>query len=102
MVGRRTTAALALSFALAMPGVLAASAHAGTYHVYSCRMPDGQAAPADRWAGSVAPGGAYDDYALNTCAEGGALIAALGDATIHAAEVDRATWSFNGRDVLAV
>jgi hypothetical protein len=93
MVVRRTTAALAASFALAMLATLAADANAGTYHVYSCRMPDGQAAPADGWVGSVAPGGAFDDYALNTCAEGGSLIAALGDATIHAAEVDKVTWA---------
>jgi hypothetical protein len=93
MVGRRTNPVLAASFALAILAVLASSAHAGTYHVYSCRMPNGQAAPADGWVGSVAPGGAYDDYALNTCAEGGALVAALGDATIHDAEVDRSTWS---------
>jgi hypothetical protein len=94
MFVRRTTAALAASFALATLATLAADAHAGTYHVYSCRVPDGQAAPADGWVGSVAPGGAFDDYALNTCAAGGSLIAALGDATIHAAEVDRSTWSF--------
>jgi hypothetical protein len=94
MVVRRTTAALAASFALAMLATLATEARAGTYHVYSCRMPDGQAAPVDGWVGSVAPGGAFDDYALNTCSEGGSLIAALGDATIHAAEVDRSTWTF--------
>jgi hypothetical protein len=42
----------------------------------------------------VAPGGAFDDYAINTCPEGGALIAALGDATVHAADIDRSTWAF--------
>ncbi len=42
----------------------------------------------------MAPGGAYDDYAKNTCAEHGALTAALGDQTAHAANVDRATWGF--------
>ncbi|HWG08576.1 MAG TPA: hypothetical protein VN672_06170 [Solirubrobacteraceae bacterium] len=88
--------ALAASFALALlggvgwPGV----ARAGQYHVYSCRMPDGEVAPTDGWSGSVGPGGAWDDYALDTCAEGGALVAALGDLTIHAAEVDWATWGF--------
>jgi hypothetical protein len=102
MVGRRTKAALAASFALAVLAALAATAQAGTYHVYSCRMPDGQAAPADGWVGSVAPGGAYDDYALNTCAEGGALVAALGDATIHEALVDRATWTLSVPEGLRV
>ncbi len=49
----------------------------------------------DGWSGSLAPGGAYDDYALNTCAQGGALVAALGDQTTHLAGVDRATWEFS-------
>ncbi|MEA2209384.1 MAG: hypothetical protein QOF54_1861 [Solirubrobacteraceae bacterium] len=91
MLVRRLTAALAASLALA---VSAACAQAGTYHVYSCRMPDGEVAPADGWTGSIAPGGAFDDYAVNTCAEGGALVAGLGDVTVHAAEIDKATWSF--------
>jgi hypothetical protein len=91
MVGRRTTAALALSFALAMPGVLAASAHAGTYHVYSCRMPDGQAAPADGWVGSVAGTFAYSEDA---CSSGGALVAGLGDEPVRSANSDFATWAF--------
>jgi hypothetical protein len=42
----------------------------------------------------VAPGGAFDDYATDTCPSGGALIAALGDKTTHLANVDRATWAF--------
>jgi hypothetical protein len=84
-------AIVAASIALTMP---AAAAHAGRYHVYSCRTPSGESAPVDGWSGSVAAGGAFDDYALNTCAQGGALVAALGDATIHAANVDRVTWAF--------
>ncbi len=91
VVRRASTAALATSLALAL---LAAAAHAGEYHVYSCRMPNGQAAPADGWSGSVAPGSAADDYALDTCAEGGALVAEMEDATTHLAEVDRASWIF--------
>jgi hypothetical protein len=89
-------ATLAASLAVAVPGFgwWVDDARAGQYHVYSCRMPDGEAAPADGWSGSVAPGGAWDDYALNTCGEGGALVAALGDQTVHAAEVDQATWAF--------
>lgn len=83
--------ALAVFFLLfcALGGV----AYAGQYHVYSCRTPDGEVAPVDGWSGSVAPGGAYDDYAINTCASGGALVAALGDETAHVAYVDRSTWS---------
>lgn len=75
-------------------GLLGGVARAGEYHVYSCRMPDGESAPVDGWSGSVGAGGAWDSYALNTCGEGGALVAALGDQTIHAAEIDRATWGF--------
>jgi hypothetical protein len=84
-------AAVAAVLALVLP---AAAAHAGSYHVYSCRTPSGASAPVDGWSGSVATGGAFDDYAVNTCGEGGALVAALGDQTIHGAEVDRATWAF--------
>jgi hypothetical protein len=50
----------------------------------------------------VAPGGAFDDYAINTCHEGGALIAALGDATIHAADIDRSTWAFGAPTTVRV
>ena len=87
----------ALAATVAAAVALAASAglaHAGRFHVYSCRTPDGQSAPADGWSGSVAVGGAWDDYALNSCAEGGALVAALGDQTTHAANVDLASWVF--------
>jgi hypothetical protein len=73
----------------------AKDAEAGGYHAFSCRTPSGAVAPADGWSGSVAAGGAYDDYALNTCANGGALIAALGDETIHMVGVDLATWTFS-------
>jgi hypothetical protein len=71
------------------------SAGAGEYHVYSCRTPLGESAPVDGWSGSVAPGGAYDDYATDTCAAGGALTAALGEETAHVADVDEATWAFS-------
>ncbi len=82
-------------FVAALASLAAAgNAQAGEYHVYSCRTPSGESAPADGWSGSVAAGGAYDDYATNTCASGGALIAALGDLTIHAAQIDKATWTF--------
>jgi hypothetical protein len=72
----------------------AGTATAGQYHLYSCRTPAGASAPADGWSGSVAAGSAYDVYAKNTCAEGGALVAALGDQTSHATFVDMATWTF--------
>jgi hypothetical protein len=74
--------------------MLAANAYAGKYHAYACRTPLGEVAPASGWTGSVAKGGAYDQYALNTCAEGGGLLAALGEETNHASYIDDAAWTF--------
>lgn len=71
----------------------AANARAGEYHVYACRTPAGEAAPADGWSGKVGP--TYDDYAKDTCATGGALEAALGDSTIHIADLDQAAWTLS-------
>jgi hypothetical protein len=94
----RSRVAVAVVCAAVMAGLVglagAKDAEAGAYHVYSCRTPAGAVAPADGWSGSVAAGGAYDDYALNTCASGGALIAALGDITKHAVFTDKALWRF--------
>jgi hypothetical protein len=81
--------------ALLISASLTSTALAGRYHVYSCRTPAGEAAPVDGWSGTVAPGGAYDDFALNTCAQGGGLIAALGDQTTHMAGIDRTSWEFS-------
>jgi hypothetical protein len=97
--------AVALATLASSAAVLAAAAtdaRAGTYHVYGCRTPSGQPAPTDGWTGSVATGGAFDQYARNTCAEGGALLAALGDATAHGANIDEATWQFAAPGGLAV
>jgi hypothetical protein len=85
-----TIGLLGCLLAVAAPG----HARAGEYHVYSCRTPAGEVAPVDGWVGSLAPGGAYDDYVENTCAAGGALVAALGDQTTHLADIDRSTWTF--------
>jgi hypothetical protein len=82
------TAALAL---LAVP-LFAQSAHAGSYHVYTCRTPAGESAPVDGWSGSKT--GTYT-YAEDTCQRpGGALIAALGDQPARTANTDIATWAF--------
>lgn len=87
--------ALAMAMAVAVVAVASpGSAWAGEYHVYSCRTPDGEVAPTDGWSGLTAVGGERDDYAEDTCDEGGALIAALGDQTGHIANTDMATWSF--------
>jgi hypothetical protein len=76
-------------------GIAAALAWGGQYHVYSCRTPAGGVAPVDGWSGVLAPESAYDDRVLNTCEAGGAMVAAIGDVAVHAAEVDRATWAFS-------
>jgi hypothetical protein len=94
-LARAYAVALFLCAVVAVGCVCAASpALAGQYHVYSCRTPSGGVAPVDGWSGAVAVGGKADDYVANTCAEGGALIAALGDQSTHIANTDRATWSF--------
>src|ERR1700685_1340944 len=87
MTFRALTAAFVACLALAT----AASAQAGQYHVYGCRTPSGESAPADGWSGSVA---GPASLAENTCSQpGGALIAALGEAT-RTANTDIATWAF--------
>ncbi|HMH46146.1 MAG TPA: carboxypeptidase regulatory-like domain-containing protein [Solirubrobacteraceae bacterium] len=91
MARRSFIAAIAASLALAALAV-AARAYAGQYHVYSCRTPAGESAPADGWGGSHS--GPYT-YAQNSCAQsGGALLAALGDEPARTANTDLATWTF--------
>lgn len=68
-------------------------ASAGSYHVYSCRMPDGQAAPTDGWTSSTSPASATV-VATDTCSSGGALIAALGDGVAHEVGAS-ATWTLS-------
>jgi hypothetical protein len=71
---------------------VAGNTQAGEYHVYSCRMPSGQSAPADGWSGSKT--GTYT-YAENTCQQPtGALIARLGYEPVRTANTDIATWAF--------
>jgi hypothetical protein len=69
----------------------AANAQAGQYHVYACRMPSGEPAPADGWAPTaIGP----SSFAEDTCQQpGGALVAALGD-TARTANSGIATWAF--------
>jgi len=69
------------------------TAAAGRYHVYSCRTPDGEAAPADGWSGTKT--GTYT-YIKDTCGEpDGALVAALGDQPVRMANTDSAKWEFS-------
>src|ERR1700719_1118181 len=81
-----------VSLALVGLSLLASGAQAGSYHVYSCRTPVGEAAPADGWSGSKS--GTFT-YAQNTCQAGGALVAALGDQAARTANTDVATWAFS-------
>jgi hypothetical protein len=87
-------ATLALAGMAAAGGLAApASAVAGQYHVYSCRTPAGESAPADGWSGSNA---GPETFAQDTCAEpGGALMAALRAETRRTANADSATWTFS-------
>jgi hypothetical protein len=89
---RRPAALVALILTLAAL-ILAPGSMAGQYHVYACRTPAGEAAPADGWSGeSFGPW----DRAEDTCGKpGGALVAALGDETTHPTDVDPASWIFS-------
>src|SRR5947208_2686587 len=89
---RRQVAALAAAaVALVLGALVAGSAQAGEFHLYSCRTPSGAAAPADGWSPSHT--GPYT-YAENTCAQGGSLIAALRPSPGRTANTDIATWEF--------
>ena len=72
--------------------MLAAIAHAGRYHAYSCRTPSGAAAPADGWSASTSE--AFTN-AGNTCATGGALIAGVEAGIERTANTALATWAFS-------
>jgi hypothetical protein len=67
-------------------------AWAGEYHVYSCRMPNGEVAPTDGWSGSES---GVSVHAEDKCAKGGALVAELGDGVNHPVGTDIATWTFS-------
>lgn len=79
--------------ALACIPVAAGRAWAGEYHVYSCRMPNEQPAPADGWVGSTSVSSATV-VVQNTCASGGALTAALANGVKHEVGTS-AMWAFS-------
>jgi hypothetical protein len=92
MSSRTVTATLIATIAALAPAVGPAIVRAGSYHVYTCRTPEGEVAPADGWGGAKT--GTYT-YAEDTCADpGGALIAALGDQAARTANTDDAEWTF--------
>ncbi len=67
-------------------------AHAGKYHVYSCRTPSGASAPTSGWSGSINGSWMYD---LNSCASGGSLTAALDGEVEQPANASDAAWTFS-------
>jgi hypothetical protein len=66
-------------------------AQAGQYHVYACRTPLGESAPADGWSPSTIGAGADTE---DTCPQGGALLAALRVQSMHPAGANKAAWAF--------
>lgn len=90
-MGKRVWTCLVVGAALA--GLRGAPpAVAGRYHVYSCRTPAGQGAPADGWAPQPSPS-TLSRVATNTCASGGSLTAALTDGAQYEVGTT-ASWSF--------
>jgi hypothetical protein len=89
---RRPLAPLALLCLGAAWLSLAAPAHAGRFHVFSCHTPSGQFASADGWSASTQGSAAY---AINNCATGGALDAELDGAVDQPANAAVATWTYS-------
>ncbi|HEY5194315.1 MAG TPA: carboxypeptidase-like regulatory domain-containing protein [Solirubrobacteraceae bacterium] len=92
--GRSTLVAVAMATlcALAVAGGAARSAQAGEYHVYSCRMPDGEVAPADGWSEMKSN---TSDSLEDTCPTDGALVVGLNDGETHEVEKDSGSWVFS-------
>src|ERR1700722_9794423 len=82
-----------LFVALALAGILTTSSYAGKYHAYTCRTPSGAVASAEGWSGSIEKQIRSDDYTIDSCAEGGALISAFGETTKHDS-YEEALWTF--------
>jgi len=82
---------VALAFACSTPqAVVPVEAVAGSYHVYSCALPNGRPAPTDGWSGSIT--GPFMNP-VNTCAEGGALAALINGNPAQPVNAT-ATWAF--------
>jgi hypothetical protein len=79
---KTTYLASLVALGLGLAGLASAPvASAGEYHVYACRTPSGEVAPADGWVGEKVVDW---DRAEDTCSQpGGALIAAQGDEVKH-------------------
>jgi hypothetical protein len=84
--------ALATTFAVAAV-LTPAAAHAGTYDVYACRLPDGSPAPTDGWTSFATS--TYEPATNelgNACASGGALTARMPGGAPSGGEVG---WAFD-------
>ena len=76
---------------LGVAPVVVGVAQAGQYHVYACRTPSGESAPADGWSGSKVGAATFIG---DTCPQGGALVAALYEEPNRTANTATATWAF--------
>jgi hypothetical protein len=93
MMVRRVALGLTL---LALAGgasqaVVPVDALAGTYHVYSCALPNGRPAPTDGWSGSI--NGPFMNP-VNSCAEGGSLAAVINGSPAQPVDAT-ASWTFS-------
>jgi hypothetical protein len=89
---RLSTVAIVFAAATAGTAIVAATAAAGEFHVYSCRTPSGESAPTDGWSGSVTGTASFVE---DTCSQaGGALSARLEAKTVRKADSTEAVWVF--------
>ncbi|MHB1536937.1 MAG: hypothetical protein ACYCUM_06175 [Solirubrobacteraceae bacterium] len=101
--GARGAAPVALVVLVVLGGALPASSVAGTYRVYSCRIPtggrEGAPAPLETVEGATPKEGAWSRLAsgdaeyANTCGSGGSLMAALEAGAAHST-LDTMTWEY--------
>jgi hypothetical protein len=80
-----------LVLAVLVPLISCASARAGTYDVYSCRLPNGSPAPANGWTPFATPAPEVVTMTRDGCATGGGLTVSLPSNVI--ADTD-AGWTF--------
>jgi hypothetical protein len=75
VAGRLALGIVVLAVAASAPAVVAPlDAVAGSYHVYSCALPNGRPAPTEGWSGSIS--GPFMNP-IDSCAEGGSLQAVI-------------------------
>jgi hypothetical protein len=98
--GPATARLVAVGLVAVCLGILSPTgAQAGEYHVYSCRMPNGEVAPTDGWSEESSGVSASTE---STCETGGALVAGLGDGATHEVSTDHATWAFGAPNEMTI